>query len=233
MTITHPLHLQILKEINKFTTDGDVKERLWVQKYLGTNKPTRCIKTGDLQKLAKKFPPNVELINSLYQNGTSFDELAVAATLAGLNKNITPNLIDNWLDYTVGWAEVDSLCQSSFDSSRLLNQWSQWKKLLNKLSQNKNIHKRRASLVLLCKSLRQSNDPRLSQLAFKLIDQLKSEKEILITKAISWILRSLTQHHFQEVAQYLDDNQNSLPRIAIRETKNKLLTGKKSAKIKL
>ena len=94
-----------------------------------------------------------------------------------------------------------------------------------------NVHKRRAGLVLLTEPLRESADPRLARLAFANIGKLKGDKDILITKAVSWLLRALIKHHRQEVERYLKDNSNSLPKIALRETRNKLKSGHKSGKL--
>ena len=87
-------------------------------------------------------------------------------------------------------------------------------------------------MVFLTTPVSQSADKRLSDLAFENIDRLKHEKDILITKAISWILRSLVKHHKKEVSKYLEDSKESLPKIAIRETKNKITYGIKSYKKK-
>ncbi|MBI2314815.1 DNA alkylation repair protein [Candidatus Daviesbacteria bacterium] len=35
----------------------------------------------------------------------------------------------------------------------------------------------------------------MADLAFENIDKLKAEKDVLITKAISWVLRSLIKNH--------------------------------------
>ena len=53
------------------------------------------------------------------------------------------------------------------------------------------------------------------------------EKDILITKAISWLLRSLVKYHKNEVDQVIEQNKETLPKIAIRETKRKIETGRK------
>jgi 3-methyladenine DNA glycosylase AlkD len=228
MPIRNKVHQEIIDVLDILVTKSDQKERLWVQKYLGSNKPTRCIKTGELQKLSKRYLPNIDLINSLYQNGKSFDEFVIAANLAGRVKDIDLKSIDKWLNYTVGWAEVDSLCQSNFTADKVLPIWPSWKKLLTALSIDKNINKRRASLVLLCKTLGQSDDGRVSDFTFELVNKLKSEKEILITKAVSWVLRQLVRHHPDELAVYLEDNRSTLPKIAYREALKKLITGKKN-----
>ena len=85
-------------------------------------------------------------------------------------------------------------------------------------------------MVLLTGPVRNSEDKRLSELAFGNIDELKHEKNILITKAISWLLRDLIKHHREEVERYIEQNRATLPRIAVRETVNKLKSGRKSGK---
>jgi len=177
-----------------------------------------------------------ELLDSLYSKGKTFQEIDLAARLLGvapkIRQEINPNKLDYWLNFTHGWAETDVLCQSNFTSNELLSNWNNWKKLLIKFSKDKNVHKRRASMVLLTKSVRMSDDKRLSNLAFKNINLLKKETDILITKAISWILRELIKNHKKEVADYLKKNKSDLPKIAVREVTNKLLTGVKNKKVK-
>jgi 3-methyladenine DNA glycosylase AlkD len=81
---------------------------------------------------------------------------------------------------------------------------------------------------LLTKPVRDSDDTRLADLAFANIDKLKQDREILVTKAISWLLRDLIKNHRQKVEKYLQKNEDTLPRIAVRETRTKLLTGRKA-----
>ena len=244
MAIDNIIHKQVLKELHILDSNKDKKERLWVQKYLGSNKPTASVKTGKMIDLAKKIVKEnnfdkkqlTKLLDSLYSKGSTFQEIDLAARLLAvapkLRQQINPNKLDYWLNFTHGWAETDVLCQSNFTSDELLSNWATWKKLLIKFSKDKNVHKRRASLVLLTKSVRMSDDKRLSNLAFKNVDLLKNEKDILITKAVSWILRSLIQNHKKEVSKYLNKNNETLPKIAVREVTNKLLTGVKNKKVK-
>lgn len=144
-----------------------------------------------------------------------------------LRKKIKPNELDIWLNFLNGWEQVDSICQSVFTAEDILSNWNSWKRTLIAFSKNKNINKRRASLVLLTGPVRQLDDKRFCQLAFALIERLKSEKEILITKAISWLLREMIKNHKNKVAVYLKENKESLPKIAVRETTRKLKTGRK------
>lgn len=240
MKIKNKIHKQILENFEKFKNNCDENSNQWVQHYLGSNKPTLGIKTGEMIKMARKIAKKnnfnkkglVELLDSLYSKATTFAEIDIAARLLGvlpkIRQKIEPEKLDYWLNYTQGWAENDVLCQSNFTSEILLSNWSQWKKILKQFNQSSNINKRRASMVLLTKSLRQSDDDRLSKLAFENIENLKSEKEILITKAVSWLLRSLVKFHEDEVAKYIEDNKESLPKIAYRETLVKINTGRKN-----
>jgi len=239
MKITNRLHRIFLKEVVRYKS-RDESMNLWVQHYLGTNRRYEGVKSANTRKLAKniiyEFNPNqqqvADLISSLYQSGTTFTEIDFAGKVLGVVKHIrpqiTPQYLDFWLDFATGWAEVDLLCQSNFSALEILAKWSEWKKMLIKFRRSQNISKRRASLVLLVKATRESADPRLSKLAFSNIDILKSETTVLITKAVSWLLRSLIYHHDYEVKNYLETHQSTLPKIAYRETKKKLETGKKS-----
>lgn len=171
-----------------------------------------------------------DLLDSLYK-APSYEEKTSAGMLLGylpkLRNQVDLNLLGRWLGELNGWAEVDGTCQSSFTAKELLENWDSWQKFIRKLSGDKNINKKRASLVLLTGPVSKSEYKKLSGLAFEVVDRLKTEKSILITKAISWLLRSLVRYHKEEVVNYLEENQNTLPKIAIRETQRKLLTGRK------
>lgn len=176
---------------------------------------------------AKDF---VAVLDSLYK-GKSHEEKTIASYLLSYHhphrKTIKLKQLNEWLDHLVGWAEIDSLCQNVFTADEFLSNWKEWKLLITKLSKDKNINKRRASLVLLTGPAYRSEDKRLQELAFEIIDRLKHEKEIIITKAISWLLRDMSNKHKEVVVDYLEQNENTLPKVAVRETRRKLKTGKK------
>jgi 3-methyladenine DNA glycosylase AlkD len=164
------------------------------------------------------------------------DRSALRKTMAGIllgympvqRRQLNPGLYDDWLEHTEGWAAVDAICYNNFTAAEMLEDFGPWKVLITQLARSDNPNKRRGAIVLLTKPVKQSADPRLSSLAFGLIDTLCEEKDILITKAISWLLRHLTTHHAPAVRQYLNANRNKLPAIAIRETTHKLQHGTKS-----
>jgi len=236
--IKNNYHKEILKEVKKYSGLEIPNNEGFGLKYVGTNKPSYHLNTKDTRQIAKDFVnihqfelnQYIKLLDSLYF-GETYDEINIAAKIiefsSEFKKQFDINYLDIWLENVHGWAETDTLCQMAFTDQDLLSNWSNWQKLIKKLSTDKNVNKRRASLVLLTKPVRLSADPRFSVLAFENIDKLKSETDILITKAVSWLLRALIKNHQQEVSQYLEKNRDSLPKIAVREVSTKLLTGKK------
>ena len=133
-----------------------------------------------------------------------------------------------WLDDLSGWAQIDALCANVFQPEDFLAEWPLWGAFLSELAGDTNINKRRTSLVFLTGPVRQSDDRRLSSAAFDNLRFLQAERGILITKAVSWLLRSLVAQHREAVVGFLDDNRAALPAVAIREVSAKLETGRKN-----
>lgn len=236
---SNKIHREILNLFKSYGLKDDFKQRQWLQRYLGSNKPTLGLSAKNTDEIIKKIIKEnefddkslTELLDSLYKNGGSFEELNLAARLVGrlprIRKKININKLDEWLNYTCGWAEVDGLCQSNFTAEEVLENWNEWEKLVKKLVRDKNINKRRASLVLLVKAMRQSNDRRLLETEMENIRKLMKEKEVLITKAVSWGLRAMEKFHKKELVKFLKENKESLPKIAYREAMRKVKTGRK------
>lgn len=164
--------------------------------------------------------------------GESFDERTLATFLLGYHaparRAVTPGHISRWLGQLNGWAEVDGLCQSLFPAEQLLADWSTWKPMLEALAADANSSRRRAALVLLTGPVRSCGDERLKAAAFGNLERLRNERDPLITKAVSWLLRALCQQHPGEVVAYLESRAAELPAIAVRETRTKLTTGVKT-----
>jgi len=183
----------------------------------------------------RSMPPKAVLavIESLFE-GQSHEEKTLAAILLAshpkVRLGVRPGDVERWLSRLNGWAEIDSLCQSVFTAPEMLADWPGWSGLIERLSGDANINKRRAALVLLTAPVHYSDDGRFRDLALATIERLKAEREILITKAVSWLLRSMAARHHDAVTGYVDANAGSLPAIAVRETRTKLRTGTKSGR---
>jgi 3-methyladenine DNA glycosylase AlkD len=204
--------------------------------------PRGATTVPDLRKAAKSWATQnrdapikdfEELVTALIGEASSTKKCMGGLLLGYMpvqRRMLDPFLYDHWLDHAEGWSEVDGLCYGYFTSEEILGNFRTWQRLIADLAQSGNINKRRAAAVLLTKPVTQTKDQRLGKLAFLVIDKLRSEKDILITKAVSWLLRNLIKHYREEVAEYLRSNREHLPAIAVRETFNKLKTGRKSGK---
>jgi 3-methyladenine DNA glycosylase AlkD len=233
------LHQDLLEQI--IARSGKPTQHTFLDSYVGNSHPRYPISTPHLRATARNWLKTtpltskefLSLLTSLIQAPSSTEKTAAGILLDYASQdqiNFDPKIYDRWLNHLQGWAEIDALCYGHFKIDQVLEQWNDWKKLLMKLNKSKNINKRRASIVLLCKPLTRTENEAMRKLAFHLIDQLKHEKEILITKAISWTLRSMVKLHKKALQDYLTRNKNSLPAIALRETWTKLKTGRKNPK---
>jgi 3-methyladenine DNA glycosylase AlkD len=177
---------------------------------------------------AKEFQ---KLLGSLIKGQSSTEKVMVGILLddsTPAQRKFDPTAFDQWLDHLEGWAEIDSVCTGAYTSTEIPIDWPRWKKLLTQFSKSKDIHKRRASIVFLCSPLRKTRNEAMLTVALQNVSRLQAEKEILITKAISWVLRSAATHHGFEIKKYVDLNKETLPKIAVRETLIKLRTGRKT-----
>jgi len=234
----NPHHKTLLDLIR--SRSGKPTQHTFLDSYLGNSHPRYPINAPTLRAIAQDWMRGhrdmpaatlVPVLTSLIE-GESGTEKTMAGVLLDYatpdQRQFKPALFDAWLEHLEGWAEVDALCTGKYSLREVPAQWKAWKPLLQKFAKSKNIQKRRASLVLLCSPLSTVTDPNLVTVALENIDRLKGEKEILITKAISWLLRTMVKHYREAVEEYLDENVDSLPRIAVRETRVKLKTGKKT-----
>jgi 3-methyladenine DNA glycosylase AlkD len=235
-------HHEILKLIRAHS--GKATQHTFSDSYLGNAHPRYAISAPVLRKIAKEWMNDhrelssqavANLLTSLIK-GESSTEKVMAGILLDATKadqrKFDPHLFDLWLDHLIGWVEVDSVCTGPYTITEIPADIKFWKKQLTEFSKSDNIQKRRASVVLLCSPLSRDANDELAAVALKNVDRLKSEKEVLITRAISWILRSMIKCHKKLIHDYLEENRDSLPKIAVRETLVKLKTGKKTKKAK-
>jgi 3-methyladenine DNA glycosylase AlkD len=208
--------------------------------YTGSPHPLLGVTIPELRRLArswlaanKALPPEALLsVADAMFAGELHDEKTLAALILGYSRAArsaaTPGRVDGWLDQLVGWAEIDALCSNVFQAEELLSGWTAYGPWLRRLATDANINKRRASLVLLTGPVRRSDNPRLVEAALDNLRALQAETPILITKAVSWLLRNLIVRHRDIVTEYVVANRAALPAIAVREFSAKLETGRKA-----
>ncbi len=228
---------EILEELKKAAGDrsrlsGNDNYLSSGHKYLSIRNPRKKMIAHYFKNRYKSLSHGdfIYLLDQLY-DGQFYEEKTITGEILRCFSNYRHEIsllkLDEWLGKLNGWAEIDSTCQGIFTADEILSRWSEWECFLLRLANDENINKRRASLVLLTSPVGHSSDLRLVKLSLMNIDSLKAEKNILISKAISWLLRSLIRYNRAMLVDYLQINENNLPAIAIRETKNKLTSGKK------
>jgi 3-methyladenine DNA glycosylase AlkD len=141
---------------------------------------------------------------------------------------VSPARLRRWLLQLSGWAEVDALCYNIFTADELVADWPRWKAFLSACARSKNRNVRRAALVLLCGPVARTADQRVHQYALALIEQQAGESAILITKAMSWLLRCQADTQPDLVSQFLATHEQTLPRFVVREVTRKLTAGRKN-----
>ncbi len=210
--------------------------------YSGSGHPFFNVSVPELRRIARVWlaarrrnaDADLLAVTDALFRGEAYEEKVLAAVLLQSNariwRQVTPAMVDGWLDDLNGWAEVDSLAAGGFWAEAMGADWSAWRALIEQLATDPDINKRRAALVLLTAPTRKTDDPCFRDLAFEVVEQLKGERPILITKAVSWLLRSMATRHGAAVAAYLEANAASLPAIAVRETRTKLVTGTKTGR---
>lgn len=207
--------------------------------YSGSSHKRYGMSAAESRELAKEWAKKcasipvgerLRLLDALY-GADCMDEKQLAGRILLLSpetrKHVLPNRAKKWLLYLEGWEEIDSLCQSVFSACDMLEHWTQWEKALLGFAASRHISHRRASLAFLTAPVRQSRELVFADLAFQNIERLQHEKDILITKAVSWLLRELIANHRERVAEYIARSSLNLPKIALRETRNKLQNGRK------
>lgn len=231
-------HDEILREIKKMS--GIPTNHTSLDGYLGTTHPRYSISLPKLRAIAKAWTSDHQdlssgqisaIVTSLMEAPSSTEKVMGGVLLDYITKEqstFPPKHFDEWLGHLEGWAEVDALCTGKFASRAIPKDWPRWEKLINRFVKSKNVHKRRASLVLFCSPIRHTNDEAMRDLAFQNIERLSGDKSILITKAISWLLRSMIKQHKTAVKNFVEAHQDTLPAIAVRETLVTLKTGRKT-----
>lgn len=236
----NPYHQEVLSLIEE--KSGTPTKHTHLDSYLGNSHPRYAINNPTLRGIAKDWMRAhrdmtsrqfATMLTSMVKGKSGTEKMMVGILLDYATKDqrqFDPEIFDQWLDHLEGWVEIDHSCSGKYSRAEVPANIPAWKKLLTGFAKSKNINKRRASIVFLVAPLSESDDERLAAIALANVDRLKGEKEVIITKAISWVLRSMIKHHRKALEDYMRENSDSLPKIAVRETMVKLATGTKTKK---
>lgn len=173
---------------------------------------------------------SVIALAELFWLGEPRDE-AIPIELIGLSRREIPRLawsfFERWRRPLCTWHDTDGLGIYIFgpwlaaDPSRVIK--------LEKLIVAREACSRRLALVGTV-TLNRRQETAIPVPTLKLVDAVAKERDPLIAKAVSWALRELSKTHRELVAQYVEQNCERLPAIAVREVRNKLRTGLKNPK---
>jgi len=226
--------------LDQFDAAADTKYQAGQQMVMKTALHLYGVRVPDLRRLSSEWQrvhkgisrdDLLAMVEALWV-GESYEERSMAIELLGRNKRIISDLtwdhFDRWRHLVDNWGLDDGLATSIFGpwvAADLPGRLS----YLPALVGDPVVWSRRLGLVATV-PLNRSASTAQPDLTFMLIDRLKAERHLMITKAVSWALRTLIKLYPDRVAAYLDDNQDVLPSHAVREVRNKLETGLKSGK---
>jgi 3-methyladenine DNA glycosylase AlkD len=128
-----------------------------------------------------------------------------------------------WLDTAQGWAMVDALTTDLF--AAVLKLYPELAMRARAWSKSRNLWLRRASLAVFCRPAR---DGEFADIAFENLTRLASEKDPMIYKAVSWLLRNYAATHKRRVESFLKEYEDTLHSSVLREVRTKIKTGKKN-----
>ncbi len=232
------LYADLTAQLHNLPTSNP--DQAFIRRYLGTPRTVLGVRADDLRALAKAtakahadWPDAqwLDLLDRLYV-GDRFEQRSLAGLLLGvlhpLRRRLDLARLRTWLAGQAGWAEVDTTCQSSWTDTEVLARWPEWDPFLDNLSLADNVSLRRASLVLLVTPLRHNADPRLTGRALANVQRLQHERDGMIAKAVSWVLRSMIAEQPATVHAYLEANAGALQTTVVREVRKKLESGRKN-----
>jgi 3-methyladenine DNA glycosylase AlkD len=220
----------------------DLKYQAGMQMVVKTSLTVYGVRTPNLRRIARRWigahrqtpwPEVLGFIETLWCAPSQEERVSAILLLEGLPWRI-PELqwdhFDRWRRMSNNWGLTDGL------GGIALGPWIKADRLarlkyLTFLIRESDRWSRRLALVTTIPLNRQESSA-IPNLTLQLIDQVKEERDPMITKAVSWALRELTKTHKPRVVDYLEKNRGRLAPLAVRETENKLRTGLKSGKIK-
>jgi 3-methyladenine DNA glycosylase AlkD len=172
------------------------------------------------------------LVEALW-DGASQEERALAIELLAGHRRHIPGLMwddfDRWRRRLDNWGLTDALGSSVLGpwlladpDARLSHLWT--------LIADEDVWSRRLALVATVPINRGRTGPAIPDLTLALIDCVKAERQLMMTKAVSWALREMIKAHPERVGDYIQENRAVLAAHVVREVNNKLRTGLKSGK---
>jgi len=235
----HTEHQSLLAQL---TQKVDLKYRAGLSMVVKTGLTVHGVRTPDLRKIVRTWvgshrqtpwPETLSLIEALWC-GPSQEERGLAILLLESHRRRIPELdwnhFNRWRRMSDNWGITDGLGCVVFGPWIKADMPSRLERLTFLITEP-DLWSRRLALIATV-ALNREAASAIPDLTLRLVDQVKHERDPMMTKAVSWVLRELTKTHKPRVVDYLARNRRLLAPLAVRETENKLRTGLKSGKIK-
>ncbi len=134
-------------------------------------------------------------------------------------------LFQKWLGRCRGWALTDSLCCEVI--GHCIVKFPALAAKTRFWVRSTSLWTRRASLVSFCVPLRAGFSPRI---VFANTEALLADRDPMIVKAISWVLRESAKMHPNELSQFMREHESAIASQVLREVRTKIRTGTKSGR---
>ncbi|MDD5038232.1 MAG: DNA alkylation repair protein [Dehalococcoidales bacterium] len=182
------------------------------------------VKTATVTKIARKYFPEVEplgkrevfaLCEELLKSGYTEEAFIAAEWAYWLRDEYEPNdftVFERWLDkYIDNWAKCDTLCNHAIGS--FIEKYPRYLVNLKNWARSENRWLRRASAVTLIVPAKQG---KFLKDIFEIADILLMDKDDLVQKGYSWMLKEASRIHQKEVFDYVLSNSQLMSRTALR-----------------
>jgi 3-methyladenine DNA glycosylase AlkD len=220
---------------------------IWRNKILNSNNPNFFgygHKMSDIEKLTRiihdKYQCSFEdaliisknLMSSNVQEEKFFGFLFVNRFKKHFNHTILELFEGILLKYCDTWAFCDSLC------IRVIGPFLGKKKnqelaeqTIEKWSKSDNLWVRRASMVILLKTIMIKKGFN-SDYVFELVEKMLKYSEDYIRKGIGWLLKTCSKYDSETIFKYLMSNKERFPRLILRYASEKLSKEKRALILK-
>jgi len=204
-----------------------------------TQLPFYGVKVSELRRIASGWhgehpgatPAEIAAVADALWTRAVREEMVVAALILGRNaasrSAFDRDRLDGWTPLLDNWETTDQLGMA------LLGPWvgddpGERFGVLEALAGDRHPWARRVALVGASRLSRLDDAGPWFAPSGALVLRLAGDREAAIPKAISWVLREHTRQSPAGVARFIDDHAAELPAIAVRETRKKLASGRKT-----
>ncbi|MCO6450108.1 MAG: DNA alkylation repair protein [Caldilineales bacterium] len=198
-------------------------------------------RTPDMRAIARNWlaahkhapVPDLRAVVEGLWSANSRDERMISLFLLEGLKRRWPQLLD-WPDFDHWRRDIDNWIVCDELGTKVFGPWIALEPelrlgYLNLLIVDKDLWSRRLALVAAA-PLNRHPKTAIPDQTLAMIDRVKQERDPMITKAVSWVLREMTKTNLDRVVAYLHANRTTLTPHVRREVENKLTTGLKSGR---